>query len=297
MSKKVLITGASGGFGFLTCVALKTKGYQVAGTMRSAKGKNEIKADDLKTLGVNVIEMDVTDVSSVEHGVSSAIEKMGGLDIVINNAGVGTLGMQEHFTAKDMQKVFDVNVFGVQRVTRAVLPHLRNQHRGTLIFVSSLLGRIVMPFYGAYNASKWALEAMAENYRVELSHFGIESCIVEPGGYPTTFVDNLVRPSDHSRNRSYGVFANAPKAMLEGFENAMENNMEQRPEKVADAIVDLLEQPFGEKPFRTVVDHMGMGTYIEDYNQKLEKITYSIYSAFGNENMLQVDKTSVKEHR
>ncbi len=296
MNKKIIITGASGGFGFLTCKFLRVRGHEVVGTMRSATGKNEIVAGDLRALGVHIVEMDVTDDASVTHGINEAIEYMGGLDVVVNNAGVGTLGMMEHFTAKDMQKVFDINVFGVQRVTRAVLPHLRKQHKGLVVFVSSLLGRITMPFYGAYNASKWALEALAENYRTELSGFGIESCIVEPGGYPTTFITNLIKPSDRSRNRSYGKFMRAPQAMLEGYEESLSNNPEQRPEKVADAIGNLIDFPHGDRPMRTVVDYMGMGGHIEDYNKKLDKITFSIYSAFGNEGMLHVKQPLVKEH-
>ncbi len=296
MNKKILITGASGGFGFLTCKELRAKGHQVTGTMRKADGKNDIKAEDLRRLGVHIVEMDVTDESSVNNGVQEAIEKMGGLDVLINNAGVGVLGMQEHFTPKDMQKVFDVNVFGVQRVTRAVLPFLRNQGKGTLLFVSSLLGRVSMPFYGIYNASKWAVEALAENYRVELSHFGIECCIVEPGGYPTTFMENLVKPSDRSRNKSYGSFMREPNAMFEGYQKSMEHYEEQRPENVAKGIVNLIDMPFGDKPMRKVIDFMGMGEYIEDYNEKFDKITYSLYSAFGNEGMLSVKQPLVKEH-
>ncbi len=296
MNKRILITGASGGFGFLICKELRAKGYQVAGTTRNLKGKNEVVINDLMRMGVHMIEMDVTNEKSVNAGVNQAIEELNGLDVLINNAGVGALGMQEHFTLDDMQKVFDVNVFGVQRVTRAVLPYLREQGKGTLLFISSLLGRVAMPFYGIYNASKWALEALAENYRVELSGFGIECCIVEPGGFPTTFMENLVKPHDHTRNKSYGTFMKSVNATFEGFQDAMTHYEEQRPENVALAVVALIGMRHGNKPFRKVVDYMGMGTYVEEYNDKLEKITYSLYSAFGNEGMLSVNQPLVKEH-
>ncbi|TLX74074.1 SDR family oxidoreductase [Labilibacter sediminis] len=292
MNQKVIITGASGGFGFLTCHSLVAKGHQVVGTMRSTKGKNEIVAQELNELGVHIVEMDVTDNESVNNGIAEVINHMHGLDVLINNAGVGVLGMQEHYTAEDMQRIFDVNVFGVQRVTRAVLPHLRKQHYGILVFISDLLGRITLPFYGIYNSSKWALEALAENYRTELSRFGIESCIVEPGGYATTFVDNLVQPSDNSRNKEYGRFMHMPKTMFESFEQSIENNIGQKPQKVAEAIADLLDKPYAEKPLRTVVDYMGMADYIEDYNKKLNKITRSIYSAYNMEEMLEVQRSS-----
>ncbi len=287
---KVLITGASGGFGYLISKKLKDDGHEVVGTMRTTAGKNETVAGELKSAGIQLVELDVTKSESVDNGVKEAIETLGGLDIVINNAGVGVFGMQEHFTPDDMQYLFDVNVFGVQRVNRAVLPHFRAQGNGTIIYVSSLLGRMTLPFYGPYNASKWALEALAENYRTELSGFGIESLIVEPGGFPTTFMDNLIRPSDKSREESYGEFMNAPQAMFDGFEEALNNNPEQRPEKVADAVSDLLNKPFGERPFRTVVDNMGMGEHINNYNDVLHQVTHGIYSAFGTEGMLDVKK-------
>lgn len=288
MRQKILITGASGGFGFLTSKALIEKGHKVVGTMRSTSGKNEQVANNLKALGVELVEMDVTNEESVNNGVKKAIELLDGLDVLINNAGLGVMGMQEHFTPDDMKRVFDVNVFGVQRLMRATLPYFRKQGKGLVLYTSSLLGRMTLPFYGVYNASKWALEAMAENYRTELSVFGIESAIIEPGGFPTNFIDNLMRPSDNSRNESYGEFMQAPKAMFDGFEQALEANPEQRPQKVADAIVDVISQPYRERPFRTVIDYMGMGDHIKNYNEMSQNITHGIYSAFGTEGMLKV---------
>ena len=290
MNQKVLITGASGDFGKLTSLALAQKGYSVVGTMRSAGGKNEAVAQELQAAGVQIVELDVTNETSVNDGVQKAIELMGGLDVVINNAGVGSVGLQEAFTTEDMQKVFDVNVFGVQRVMRAVAPVLRNQGKGTVMSISSCIGRFSGPFYGTYSSSKWALEALAESYRNELSGFGIESVIVEPGGMPTAFMDSLLRPSDQERNATYGEMAQVPEMALKGFEEALAANPLQRPERVAEAIVDLLEKPYGEKPFRTVVDHMGMAEGVEAYNDLLHNVTKQIYSSFGSDAMLSMNK-------
>ncbi|MEZ4941538.1 MAG: SDR family NAD(P)-dependent oxidoreductase [Saprospiraceae bacterium] len=138
MSKKILVTGASGAFGSLTCKSLVQNGYQVIGTMRSAKGKNEAIAQELQKAGVKLIEMDVTNETSVNKGVAKAIELLGGLDVVFNNAGLGANGIQEMFTAEDMQRVFDVNVFGVQRLMRAILPHFRSQGKGTILHTSNI---------------------------------------------------------------------------------------------------------------------------------------------------------------
>lgn len=290
MKKKILITGASGGFGKLTVMTLLVKGHQVAASMRNINGKNKNIAIELKNAGAKVIEIDVTNDSSVANGVNEAISELKGLDILINNAGVGVLGMQEFFTISDFQKVFDINVFGVQRMNREVIPHFREKQDGLIIYTSSLLGRIALPFYGVYQASKWALEAMAENYRVELSGFGIENCIVEPGGYPTAFSENLLKPSDLSREGSYGDFAKVPEAVLNNFENVLKNNPQQDPQKVADAFAELIEKPKGEKPFRTTVDFIGMADHIQKYNEHLEQIMTGLYSNFGTEGMLRVKK-------
>lgn len=288
MSHRILITGASGGFGKLTTHALLDKGHTVVASMRGVNGKNKQTAQELKDAGAHVVEIDVSDNASVDKGVAAAIDAADGLDAVVNNAGVGVIGMQEMFTPEDWQHLFDINVFGVQRVNRAVLPHMRGKQSGLLIHVTSLLGRITIPFYGPYNASKWALEAMAENYRTELSAFGVDSCIVEPGGYATDFMDNLIRPSDATRNESYGEMAHAAEGFMKGFEEALAANEAQKPQDVADAIATLIETPAGTRPFRTVVDKMGMGDHIVEYNGHLDKVTEGIYGAFGMSDMLKL---------
>ncbi|MEM9823083.1 MAG: SDR family oxidoreductase [Bacteroidota bacterium] len=285
---KILITGASGGFGTLTVKKLLAENHSVVATMRNTETKNKAIADELSALGAIIIALDVTDDDSVQTGVTAAIEQLEGLDVVINNAGVGVLGIQEQFSIDDFKRLFDINVFGVQRVNRAALPHLRKQGSGLLIHVSSLLGRIAFPFYGPYNASKWALEAMAENYRVELSAFGVDSCLVEPGGYPTGFMNSLMFPSDHSQDESYGDMVHAPKQMFENFEGALANNPAQNPQDVADAIAELISTPAGQRPMRTVVDKMGMGTHIGPYNQQLAQIHEGLYNAFGAGDMLKL---------
>ena len=290
MAKKILITGASGGFGKLTVLTLLQKGHQVAASMRDIHGKNKNVADELRKAGAKIIEIDVTDDTSVNNGVQKAITDLDGLDVLINNAGLGVLGMQEFFTPADFQKVFDINVFGVQRMNRAVVPYFREKKNGLIVYTSSLLGRIALPFYGAYQSSKWALEALAENYRVELSGFGIENCIVEPGGYPTAFSDNLLRPSDNSREVGYGDFAKVPEAALHNFENVLKNNPQQNPQKVADAFAELIEKPKGDKPFRTTVDFIGMADHIQKYNEHLEQIMTGLYTNFGTQGMLSVRK-------
>lgn len=288
MSQKVLVTGASSGFGTMIVNSLLEKGHSVAATMRGVDGKNSQAAQELREKGAAVVELDVTSDESANQGVAEAIDQLGGLDVVVNNAGVGVIGIQETFTVEDWKAVFEVNVFGVQRVMRAALPTLRSQGKGVLISVSSLLGRMTFPFYGPYNATKWALEAMMENYRSELSNFGIESCLVEPGGFPTDFFGKLITPSDTSRDKSYGELVNGPKALFEAFEGALAQRPEQDPKLVSDAVCDIIETEHGQRPFRTPVDKMGMGEALIPTNELLEQVTQGIYGNFGMDGMLKV---------
>lgn len=290
---KTLITGGSSGFGALTAKTLIDQGHEVAASMRNINGRNQQKAAELRELGALVVEIDVTSDESVKNGVQLAIDHLDGLDVVINNAGIGVLGIQEQFDADELKRLFDVNVFGVQRVNRAALPHLRSQGSGLLIHISSILGRINLPFYSPYNASKWAVESIAEGYRLELSAFGVDSVIVEPGGFPTSFFDNLMQPADKSTDSEYGQIAEAPKQMFDSFEGALASNPEQSPQLVANAILNLIETPAGERPVRTVVDKMGMGDHIGDYNDHLDKIHEGILGNFGMGDML---KLNVKEN-
>ena len=287
--KNVLITGIAGGFGKPTALALLARGYAVAGSVRSRIGKNAATVAELEAAGAKIVEMDVTDAASTERGVAEAISQIGGLDILFNNAGIGSYGIQELMSPEDMARVFDVNVMGVQRVMRAALPHLRAQGRGTVFYTSSLIGRIATPFYGTYSASKWALEAIVECYRTELSGFGIESCILEPGAMPTAFFDGMVTPNDAEREAEYGDFAAVPAMSNAGLAQMLEATSMQRPERIAEAVTALLDMPFGKKPFRTVVDHVGVGPEIERYNDVLHDVTRTVLTNFGIEQMLDLN--------
>ena len=288
MSQKIIITGANGGFGKLTVKTLLEAGHKVTATMRDITGRNQAAANELSDKGAIVVEMDVTDNKSVDTAMAEAIDAMGGLDVVINNAGRGVSGMIEHFTPEDYQALFDINVFGVQRVNRAALPFLRKQGNGTIINISSLLGRITLPFYGPYNATKWALEAMTENYRTELSGFGIQSLLVEPGGFPTTFMASLMTPSDNSRDAEYGEFMNVPTMAGANFEEVLKNTPEQDPQKVADEILNLIDTPTADRPFKTIVDFMPWNDGIQQYNDAMDGLTNGIYSAVQMDGMLKV---------
>lgn len=287
--QKVMITGIAGGFGKPTARALLQKGYQVAGSVRRRAGKSADTVAELEAAGASIVEMDVTDTASTERGVAEAIAHLDGIDILFNNAGIGSYGIQELMSPEDMVRVFDVNVMGVQRVMRAALPRMRAQGRGTVLYTSSLIGRIATPFYGTYSASKWALEAVVECYRTELSGFGIESCIIEPGAMPTAFFDGMVAPKDPDREAQYGEFAAIPAMSAASLAQMLEATPDQRPERIAEAVVALLDMPFGQKPFRTVVDNVGVGPQIERYNDVLHDVTHTVMTNFGIQDMLKLN--------
>lgn len=278
--KNVLITGAAGGFGTITIEALLKEGYAVSAAMRDVEGRNSQAAESLRNKGAFVVEIDVTSDNSVAAGVEKAAAGMGSIDILINNAGLGAGGIQEGFTAEDWKKVFDVNVFGVQRMTRAVLPFMKHQRRGLLMLISSLSARLSVPFQGPYSPSKWAAEALAESYRVEVSNLGIESCIVEPGGFPTQFIGSLLQPSEKSRSSDYGAIKDLPDALLASVKGVFESNPDQDPRLVSQAIIDLIQMPHGTRPMRTEVDRMFMGDLVAPLNRQLEKANEKVYEAF-----------------
>lgn len=282
----IVITGANSGFGQLIIGDLLTAGHRVVGSMRDVDGRNAATAEALRAIGAEIVEIDVTDDASVLAGVSAARDRLGRIDALINNAGVGAHGLQENFSADDFRRLFEINLFGVQRMIRAVLPEMRERGEGLIVNVSSLLGRIALPFYGPYNATKWAVEALSENYRAELSAFGVEVALVEPGGFPTGFIANLMQPSSRDRDAGYGEMAGAPEASLAGFEAFLAENPQQAPQIVADAVVAIVDAPHGSRPFRTEVDRIGMGDPLKGYNDHLEQLTRGIYGSLGIEGML-----------
>lgn len=276
----VLITGAAGGFGVTIIDHLLAAGYTVTGAMRDAAGRNKQAAENLKNKGVFVVEIDVTNDESAETGVNEAADQMGSIDILINNAGLGASGIQEGFTSDDWKKVFDVNVFGVQRMTRAVLPFMKKQEHGLLMLISSLNARVSVPFQGPYSPSKWAAEALAESYRMEVSNLGIESCIVEPGAFPTHFIGSLLQPSEKERSMDYGPIKDLPAALLASIESVFEANPDQKPDLVAKAIIELIQTPHGTRPMRNEVDKMFMGDLVAPLNQQLANAHEKLYEAF-----------------
>ena len=145
---------------------------------------------------------------------------------------------------------------------------------------------MTIPYYGPYNASKHALEAMTENYRLELSSFGISSHLIEPGGFPTNFAENLIYLSDTSRELNYQSISPNPEQFGAAFGETLAANPQQDPQKVADALLELVETSQEERPFRKLVDTLGMGDALKGYNEASDQIADGIAKAFGYDHFL-----------
>ncbi len=282
------MTGTSGAFGMLAARGALAAGHQLAAAMREPDGRNAHAASTLRALGATVVEIDVTDDDSVARGTEAALAVLGGLEVLANIAGVGTHGLSEGYSSAQLMRLFDLNVVGVHRMMRAVLPTLRAQQTGLVINISSLLGRLSLPFYGPYSATKFALESLSDAYRVEVSQFGVDVVLVEPGGFKTTWIEALVRPEDTERLSGYGPAADAPAQTLAQVEAMLDTKPEQDPAKVADAILALVDTPAGERPHRTVVDFIGMSEPVGMMNDLAAQATAGVYQAFGSEDLLKL---------
>ena len=177
----------------------------------------------------------------------------GRIDVLTNNAGIDSAGISETFTTDQMRALFDVNVFGIQRMLRAVLPTLRGQGEGLVVNIGSILGRVTFPFFGLYGASKFAIEALSDSYRYELSQLGVDVVLVQPSNYPTNIFASAQVPGDAERGGAYGDIGAIPGKMVETLMALFRSEAAPNPHDVAEAIAKLVEQPNGSRPARTVV--------------------------------------------
>ncbi len=276
----VLITGASSGFGRLIAETLARKNYQVFATMRGVGQRNATAARELcalaerESMPLKVVELDVTDDHSVERGVASAIEQAAHIDVLINNAAYGGMGITESFTVDQARRLFDANFLGIVRLNRAVLPHMRQRRSGLLMYISSGAGRIVLPCLSLYTASKFALEAFAETYRYELAAQGIDSVIVQPGAYPTGIIGKLEPGADQARAATYGPINEIPQKI-----SALLGASKANPQEVADAVLQIIETPAGKREFRY---RLGAGAGgVQSINAHCEEIQKQLLDAFG----------------
>jgi NAD(P)-dependent dehydrogenase (short-subunit alcohol dehydrogenase family) len=263
MNKVILITGASSGFGRLTAEALAKAGHTVYASMRETGGRNAPQVREMaefsKTHGVDLrtVELDVLSQDSVDAAVERVVADSGRIDVIIHNAGHMVFGPAEAFTPEQYAQLYDVNVLSTQRVNRAVLPHLRRQQQGLVVWVSSSSSAGGTPPYLApYFAAKAAMDAVAVQYARELARWGIETSIIVPGAFTggTNHFSHSGRPADAARAAEYeaGPYAGFGEQVQKAFAEIVPPDADAG--AVAEAIVDVIAAPFGKRPFRVHID-------------------------------------------
>lgn len=225
-TKTVLITGTSSGIGKATAELFATRGWNVAATMRDTARSRFHPSNSLKT-----IPLDVTDEASVAAGVAETLETFGRIDAVVNNAGYGLVGPFEAQSDAQLRRQFDTNVFGMMNVTRAVLPHMRRRGDGRIINVASMAGRMTLPLYTAYCATKWSVDGFSEALAFELKGQNINVKIIEPGVFRTDFFSRSLEVAKKPGLTDYDAFVRNVLPNLRVWEERAPP-----PDKVAESI-------------------------------------------------------------
>lgn len=253
--RNLIITGSSNGFGFKAAKDFADKGYQVFATMRNPNGKNAAAKAALESHSahINVVDMDVTKEASVKEAMGGILSATGNIDILINNAGIMYLGITEAFSVDQARFQMETNYFGAISVMQAVLPAMRKAGSGLIINTSSLVGRMSPPFFGTYTATKHALEGYSQALRYEVSPFGVDVVMVEPGPFGTGLLASGQAPAHNEVLESYGELAGVPLAMGENFAQLLQSEDAPDPQWVVDAYLKLAKMAFGKRPTRTVV--------------------------------------------
>lgn len=231
--KTVLITGASSGIGEAAARTLLEAGYTVYCAARRVE-----KMQDLADLGAHLVEMDVTDDASMTAGVQSILDAEGSIDILINNAGYGSYGAIEDVPIDEARRQFEVNIFGLARLTQLVLPRMRENSYGKIVNISSMGGKIYTRFGGWYHATKHALEGLSDCLRLETEPFGIDVIIIEPGGIDTPW--GVIASENLRKTSSQGAYAGAARKAADGMAELYASDRLSPPSQVADTILKVV---------------------------------------------------------
>ena len=263
MKQVIVITGASSGFGRLSANALAKAGHTVYASMRGTTGRNAAAVADVEkyatvnNVDLRAIELDVGSQASADAAIAKIVAEQGRLDVVMHNAGHMAFGPAEAFMPEQLAELYDIDVLSTQRVNRAALPQLRKQGRGLLVWVSSSSSAGGTPPYLApYFAAKAGMDAMAVVYARELTRWGIETSIIVPGAFTggTNHFAHSGSPADRERVAEYeaGPYAGFGEQIQKAFAAIVPPEADAS--SVADTIVNVVDTPFGKRPFRVHVD-------------------------------------------
>ncbi len=236
--KVILITGCSSGIGFDAALALKQRGHKVIASCRKKEDEQKLMA-----LGVDAVLLDVSSSSSIHLAFTEVLNKAEGrLDVLINNAGYGQAGALEDITRDVIRRQFETNVFGLLELSNLAIPVMRQQGQGRIINFSSILGVISLPFRGAYNASKYAVEGLSDTLRLELKSSGIDVITIEPGPIESRFRDNCIDGSLSAIDMENSHFSKHYSAMLLTYKQSASNAMfTKKPAAVIKKLIHAIE--------------------------------------------------------
>jgi short-subunit dehydrogenase len=244
--KVAVVTGSSSGIDFETSLLLARKGFSTYATMRNLNKSQKINdITEKENLPLKVLQLDVTDDKSVNDAIRQIKDESSRIDVLVNNAGYGLMGAVEDLSIDEFKSQFETNFFGVIRVTKEVIPIMRNQKNGNIINVSSVGGKIGIPLNSAYISSKFALEGLSESMRYELEQFGIDVILIEPGVVKTNFFENadviVNNNTSTTTNNKTSVYSQLTQKLFEGFEPMLKSNSSSLPSDVAEIIYQAIE--------------------------------------------------------
>ncbi|WP_299864868.1 SDR family oxidoreductase [uncultured Hoeflea sp.] len=289
----IVVTGASSGFGGMTAYALADAGHTVYASMRGISGHNADKAKAAKDYAskhdfdLRVVEIDVVKDASVAAGIDQIFDEAGRLDVIVHNAGHMSFGPAEAFTPEQMAQLYNINVLSTQRVMRSALPRMRAQGQGLVVWVSSSSARGgTPPFLSPYFAAKAGMDSLAVSYASELARWGIETSIMVPGAFTagTNHFAHAGQPDDQPVADAYltGPYADVPAKALDGLKSLEPADAD--PSAVARGIVDIVNTPFGRRPFRVHVDPSQDGS--EVVSGVADRVRAEMFRRIGLEDLL-----------
>ncbi|MFD6990442.1 SDR family oxidoreductase [Streptomyces sp. NPDC059943] len=291
-AKIIVITGAGSGFGALAARALARAGHTVYAAMRDTTGRNAGRVADAEAyatehgVDLRTVELDVLSQESADAATATVLAEAGGLDVIVHNAGHMVTGPTEAFTPEELMAVYDTNVLGTQRVNRAVLPHLRRRRSGLVLWIGSTSSRGGTPPYLApYFAAKAAMDSLAVSYAAELARFGIETSIVVPGSF-TSGTNHFVTGGHPAEQTVVPAYEERYARLMDQVALRLADlaPADADVSQVADAIVEVVDAPYGKRPFRVHVDPANDGS--EEVSRVADRIRAEFLTRIGLADLL-----------